>query len=58
MEKKIRNKKRYSFQIFKQFLYFADQSMNSSLNIKDYEYAALVGEEKMHSLLKIMETQL
>ena len=43
MEKKLKNKKRYSFQIFKQFLYFADQSLNSTLNIQNYEYAALVG---------------
>jgi len=58
LDKKTRNKKRYFLQILKQFVLFPDSSMSSSVSSVSGYFAVLTGEEKMHSLFKIVETQM
>lgn len=58
LDKKTRNKKRYFLQILKQFILFPDSSMNSSVSSVSGYLAVLTGEEKMHSVFKILETQM
>ena len=58
LDRKVRNKKRFYFQILKQFILFPDSSLNSSVSSVSAYFAVLTGEEKMHSLVKILETQL
>lgn len=56
--KRVRNKKCYTMQVLKQFLLFPDSSLASScLSVSKYD-PLLFSDEKLHSVLKIMETQL
>lgn len=58
LDKRANNKKRYSFQILKQFFLFPDSSVDTSLSNVSQYYAVLTGEEKLHSLYKLLETQM
>lgn len=58
LQKKMKNKKRYIFQILKQFLLFNESSIDTSVSNVSQYFAVLTGEEKLHSLFKILETQM
>lgn len=58
LDKKAKNRKRYYFQILKQFFLFPESSVDTSLSNVSQYYAVLTGEEKLHSLYKLLETQM
>ena len=58
LARKVKNRKCFTFQLLKQFLLFPDSSLASS-NISVSKYDALLfSDESLHTVLKIMETQL
>ena len=58
LSRKIKNKKCYCFQVLKQFVLYPESEFSSSC-VSLCKYDALIfSDEALHSLLKIMETQM
>lgn len=54
LSKKVLNKKRYSFQILKQFILFLDSSYTESIiSVSKYD-PILFSDEKIHTVFKIL----
>jgi hypothetical protein len=58
LSRKVKNKECYCFQVLKQFVLYPDSLYSSScMSVSKYD-ALIFSDEALHSLLKIMETQL